>query len=42
MKEIIKKKFRTRIKARLRKNKQILSKNIDNFFDWVKGAEVVE
>tara|TARA_B100000475_G_C14906524_1_gene277018 strand:- start:29 stop:598 length:570 start_codon:yes stop_codon:yes gene_type:complete len=42
MKEIIKKKFRPRIKARLRKNKQILSKNIDNFFDWVKGAELVE
>ena len=42
MKEIIQKKFRPRIKARIRKNKQILSKNIDNFFDWVKGAELVE
>ena len=42
MKEIIKKKFRPRIKARIRKNKQILSKNIDNFFDWVNGAELVE
>ena len=42
MREIIKKKFRPRIKARLRKNKQIFTKNIDNFFDWVKGAELVE
>ena len=37
-----KKKFKVRIKARIRKNKQILGKNIDNFFDWVKGAELVE
>ena len=36
------KKFKPRIKARLRKNKQIISKNIDNFFGWVKGAELVE
>ena len=36
------KRFNPRIKARLRKNKQILSKNIDNFFDWIKGAELVE
>ena len=42
MKEILKKKFNPRIKARIRKNKQILNKNIDNFFDWVKGAELVE
>ena len=42
MKEIIKKKFRPRIKARIKKNKQILSKNIDNFFYWVNGAELVE
>tara|TARA_B100000609_G_scaffold94170_1_gene75091 strand:- start:250 stop:822 length:573 start_codon:yes stop_codon:yes gene_type:complete len=39
--EIIKK-FKPRIKARIRKNKQILNKNIDTFFDWVKGAELVE
>ena len=37
-----KKKFKPRIKARIRKNKQLLNKNIDNFFDWVKGAELVE
>jgi hypothetical protein len=42
MKEILKKKFKPRIKARIRKNKQFFSKNIDNFFDWVKGAELVE
>ena len=42
MKEVIKKKFRPRLKARIRKNKQILNKNIDNFFDWVKGAELIE
>ena len=38
----LKKKLNPRIKARIRKNKQILNKNIDNFFDWVKGAELVE
>ena len=38
----MKKKFKTRIKARLRKNRQVLSKNIDNFFGWVKGAKLVE
>ena len=40
--QVIKKKFKPRLKARIRKNKQIISKNIDNFFDWVKGAELVE
>ena len=42
MKEIFKKKFNPRIKARIRKNKQIIGKNIGNFFDWIKGAELVE
>ena len=42
MKEIFKKKFKPRIKARLRKNKQIFTKNIDSLFDWIKGAELVE
>ena len=37
-----KKKFKPRIKARIRKNKQIINKNIDDFFGWVKGAELVE
>ena len=38
----MKKKFNPRIKARIRKNRQALSKNIDNFFGWVKGAKLVE
>ena len=36
------KKFKPRFKARIRKNKQIIGKNIGNFFDWIKGAELVE
>ena len=40
--KILKKKFKPRIKARIRKNRQVLSKNIDSFFEWVKGAELVE
>jgi len=40
--KIILKKFKPRIKARIRKNKQFLSKNIGNIFEWVKGAELVE
>ena len=38
----MKKKINPRIKARLRKNRQVLTKNIDNFFGWVKGAKLVE
>ena len=41
MKEIAKK-IKPRIKARIRKNRQILNKKVTNFFDWVKGAELVE
>ena len=36
------KKFKPRIKARIRKNKQLLNKNINNLYDWVKGAELIE
>ena len=36
------KKFNPRIRARIRKNRQILKKNVDTFFNWVKGAELVE
>ena len=36
------KKLNPRIKARIRKNRQVINKNIDNFFDWIKGAELVE
>ena len=38
----MKKTFNPRIKARIRKNRQLLSKNIDNFFGWIKGAKLVE
>ena len=38
----LKKKLKPRIKARFRKNKKILGKNIDSFFNWIKGAELVE
>jgi len=40
--KILNKKFKPRIKARIIKNKQIISKNIDNLFEWVKGAELIE
>ena len=40
--KILNKKFKSRIKARIRKNRQVLSKNLDNFFEWVKGAELIE
>ncbi len=40
--KILKKTFKTRIKARIRKNRQVLNKNLDSFFEWVKGAELVE
>ena len=40
--KVIGKTFKPRIKARIRKNKQLINKNIDNFFDWIKGAELVE
>ena len=36
------KRLKPRIKARIRKNKQIINKNIGNFFDWIKGTELVE
>ena len=36
------KKFKPRIKARIRKNKHLINKNISNLFDWVNGAELIE
>ena len=42
MKETLKKKFKPRIKARIRKNRHIINKKIDTFFEWVKGAELIE
>jgi len=32
----------SRIKARIRKSRQIINKKINNFFDWIKGAELIE
>jgi len=40
--QTIKKKFKPRIKARVRKNRQIFRKNFENLFGWIKGAELVE
>ena len=40
--KILKKPFKPRIKARIRKNRQVFNKNLDSFFEWVKGAELVE
>jgi len=34
--------IKKKIKARLRKSKKDIKKNIKNFFEWVKGAELVE
>ena len=36
------KKFKPRLKARIRKNKQILNKKVGTLFDWIKGARLVE
>ena len=38
----MKQKFIPKIKEKLKKNRQIFIKNIDNFFGWVKGAKLVE
>ena len=40
--KVVAKKIKPRIKARIRKNRQILNKKVTNFFDWVKGAELIE
>ena len=39
---IKKKLLKFRAKARIRKGKNVLNKNIKNFFDWIKGAEIIE
>ena len=31
-----------RIKARLRKGKIDIKKNVQNFFGWIKGAELIQ
>tara|TARA_B100000902_G_scaffold195836_1_gene187066 strand:- start:115 stop:693 length:579 start_codon:yes stop_codon:yes gene_type:complete len=40
--KILNKKFKPRFKARIRKNRQVFNKNLDNLFEWVKGAELIE
>ena len=40
--KVLKKTLKPRIKARIRKNRQTLNKNINNLFEWVKGAELLE
>ena len=39
---MIKKILKKKIKARFRKSKKDLKKNVKNFFAWVKGAELIE
>ena len=39
---MIKQIFKKKIKARFRKSKKDLKKNVKNFFAWVKGAQLVE
>ena len=39
---MVKKKISRNIKARFRKSRKDLNKNIKFFFDWIKGAELVE
>ena len=34
--------IKKKIKAKINKNKIIINKNIDNFFEWIKGAELIE
>ena len=38
----LKTKLSPKIGARIIKNKQIINKNLDNFFDWIKGSELIE
>ena len=39
---MIRKSIKKKIKARFRKSKKDLKKNVTNFFAWVKGAELIE
>ena len=34
--------LKTKVKARIRKSRKDINKRISNFFDWIKGAEIVE
>ena len=39
---MFKKKITRNVKARILKSKKDINKNIKNFFDWIKGAELIE
>ncbi len=39
---MFKKKISRNLKAKIIKSKQNINKNINTFFDWVKGAELIE
>ena len=39
---MIKNKISKNLRARIRKSKKDLHINIKNFFDWIKGAELIE
>ena len=39
---MIKQFFKKKIKARYRKSRKDIKKNVKNFFSWVKGAELIE
>jgi hypothetical protein len=39
--EMEKNKIKTRLKESIKKNRQIINKQLSDFFDWVKGAELV-
>ena len=41
MREINSDKIKKKIKVHFRKNRRIINKQINDFFDWVKGAELV-
>ena len=41
MREINSDKIKKKIKVHFRKNRQIINRQINDFFDWVKGAELV-
>ena len=41
-KKMIEKKISYKIKNRIIKSKKQFDKNIKNFFDWIKGAEIIE
>ena len=41
-KKVIKNKISKNLRARIRKSKKDLHINIKNFFDWIKGAELIE